>query len=73
MADRPDNPRAFPSSAIDDRLGGMTLRDWIAGQALSGLLSNCDNTGLNSWTVRDAAERAYDAADALMAEREKRG
>jgi|LakMenE01Jun11ns_1017448.scaffolds.fasta_scaffold9709524_2 hypothetical protein len=46
--------------------GGMTLRDWFAGQALAGLLSD--------QTIKcmpdDFAESAYLAADAMLAARE---
>jgi hypothetical protein len=46
--------------------GGMSLRDWFAGQALPGISFDC---GLS---VQEAAERAYELADAMLAQREKR-
>ncbi len=49
----------------------MTLRDWFAGQALAGLAGMSDNTGMAAWLVDDAAQRAYDLADAMLAERER--
>jgi hypothetical protein len=44
---------------------GMTLRDWFAGQAISGILIR-DRTQFN----RELAEFAYDLADAMI---EKKG
>ena len=44
---------------------GMTLRDWFAGQAISGILIR-DRMQFN----RELAEFAYDIADAMI---EKRG
>lgn len=59
---------------------GMSLRDWFAGQALSGLLANVDVTR-NSRDVKTGSESilpvhalgisAYYLADAMLAEREK--
>jgi hypothetical protein len=43
----------------------MTLRDWFAGQAISGILIR-DRTQFN----RELAEFAYDIADAMI---EKKG
>lgn len=43
--------------------GGMTLRDWFAGQALAGMLVNPDN--------HVTVATAYDFADAMLAERRK--
>jgi predicted ArsR family transcriptional regulator len=43
----------------------MTLRDWFAGQAISGILIR-DRTQFN----RELAEFAYDLADAMI---EKKG
>jgi hypothetical protein len=50
----------------------ISLRDYLAGQALSGLLafSPPDATGQMDYT--SAAEDAYDYADAMLAERAKR-
>ena len=44
---------------------GMTLRDWFAGQAISGILIR-DRMQFN----RELAEFAYDIADAMI---EKKG
>ena len=44
---------------------GMTLRDWFAGQAISGILIR-DRTQFN----RELAEFAYEIADAMI---EKKG
>lgn len=55
--------------------GGMTLRDWFAGQALTGLIAGCvqraqkDSGG--ALLISDSiASTAYDAADAMLAARE---
>ena len=47
--------------------GGMTMRDWFAGQALQGLLASCraDN---HSYTVADNCKIAVKYADALLVE-----
>lgn len=42
---------------------GMSLRDWFAGQALTGLLANTNNSGV----VQNYAEDAYAFADAMIA------
>ena len=54
----------FPSAET-----GMSLRDWFAGMALCGI-NSCDEAyvGLES---KDAANLAYDQADAMIAERNK--
>ena len=43
---------------------GMTLRDWFAGQALTGLIARHDQLGLG-----DISRRAYRAADEMIAVR----
>jgi hypothetical protein len=60
----PKNPYAFPGgrSKFDGRTyPGMSLRDWFAGQALSGLMAHV------RYSPRDAARQAYDIADAMLA------
>jgi hypothetical protein len=47
---------------------GMSLRDWFAGQVLSGLYSTPD-TDLGKDCCDMYAEVAYDAADAMLAAR----
>lgn len=67
MADKPENPNAFPVSSIDGFTDhGMTLRDWFAGQALIGL-----GLSLNPAHVDQYAKSAYAYADALLTEREQ--
>ncbi len=41
---------------------GMTLRDWFAGQALSGLLAS----GPLACSLAESAEEAYQNADAML-------
>jgi len=72
------NPRAFPSAAIADFFGGMTLRDWFAGQALAGLSMGCAGLlgGKFSAYAEGAcnevlADRAFVLADLMLAERAK--
>jgi hypothetical protein len=43
---------------------GMTLRDWFAGQVLTGMLSQSGR-----YSMKDAAENAYAFADAMIAQR----
>jgi hypothetical protein len=66
-----DGGPAFPTTAPLEHWGdpnrGMLLRDWFAGQALAGLLAG---RWSSDDSVRDAAEVAYMAADAMLATRE---
>jgi hypothetical protein len=71
----PDNPQAFP--CLDNRHGclvlrepGMSLRDWFAGQALSGILSGpCSRPMVPMSEWLDAPQQAYRIADAMLAAR----
>ncbi len=63
----PKNPPAFPSVCLNDpcheaSVPGMTLRDWFAGQALKECIAQYQGT-------EDAAEVAYNYADAMLAQR----
>lgn len=51
------------------REGGMTLLDWFAGQALTGIASTLMEAGALS--IENAAELAYQLAKYMMNEREK--
>jgi len=46
---------------------GMFLRDYFAGQALEGFISN----GLYGLNLERAAAESYRAADAMLVERDK--
>lgn len=48
-------------------LGGMTLRDWFAGQAMSAMVVDAESYG-NEITL---AECAYIQADAMLSERKE--
>lgn len=45
---------------------GMTLRDWLAGQALVGICAHPDNWGLVPQSI---GQTAYQYADAMLAVR----
>lgn len=63
---------AFPlkEPMTHDELG-MTLRDYFAAQALGGIEASQGNSGNFVSTVAKVAERAYQLADAMLAERAK--
>lgn len=48
---------------------GMSLRDYLAGQALAGLLASCAGQDMGCMLEEQAAEQAYAYADALLARR----
>lgn len=50
---------------------GMTLRDWFAGQALAGLLASQIHGMTNVPSKGPFARLAFDAADAMLAEKSK--
>jgi hypothetical protein len=49
--------------------GGMTLRDWFAGQALAGMLAN--SGGNRGWQEGQWAELAFAQADAMLVARKE--
>ena len=78
-----DGGPAFPvpaTDATDGRThdGGMSLRDWFAGQAMASLFLNQGITGLaidiaerGGPAVRESiASKAYQISDAMLAARE---
>lgn len=64
-----DNMPAFPRSGHHQE--GMSLRDWFAGQSLSGFCSLMHDGGEPFLGAADAAKAAYNYADAMLAERAK--
>lgn len=90
MTKKDDGGQAFPRSYISGNAGGggaggggqpsssgMSLRDYFAGQALTGILGNpqtpktANKNGRISFVAVDASRAAYEAADAMIAERAK--
>ena len=71
-----DGGPAFPQSDLsgygigpaERSNGGMTLRDWFAGQAIMGLCADPSNHVLFR-SEDEAAESAYAIADAMIAAR----
>ena len=59
-----DGGPAFPSDYIPGTATtpGMTLRDWFAGQALTGAVQFGENP-------RRLADRCYEIADAMLAKK----
>lgn len=61
---------AFPVSIPgvgDNGCAGMSLRDWFAGQALTGLAAAIQGPGCADWQYYSTA--AYAIADAMVTER----
>lgn len=62
-----DGGPAFPLG--DQPHGGMSLRDWFAGQALVGIYAR-EGPGVN---LKKDAAWFYEIADAMLAARQKEG
>ena len=58
-----DDKHAFPCLGDD----GMTLRDWFAGMALSGMT----HKDMGTYDIKAAVEQSYTIADMMMEERGK--
>lgn len=79
MTTKPHGGQAFPQSYVMGNAGGggagggragMSLRDYLAAQALVGILSSFrDFSGHNTTETRVAL--AFEYADAMIAERAK--
>lgn len=83
MSEIKDGGPAFPvvshGSVSDHQFfsGGMTLRDWFAGQALIGVSAELVKHGypkpeFSHGEIYSISTTAYMIADAMIAEREKR-
>jgi hypothetical protein len=87
MTNKNDGGPAFPqhgcssNQEVIERMkdqGGMTLRDWFAGMAMSGWLASYDGISTHQARVNDggnqlaeAAKCSYATADAMLAAREQ--
>lgn len=69
MGERKDGGPAFPPNSSAEGERGMSLRDWFAGQALTGLMSRRD--WAVSARIETYASEAYKMADAMLTERSK--
>lgn len=72
MSEVYDGGPAFPQGVtvgdVGKMEGGMSLRDWFAGQALCGFFANTDLTEIPNG---DVATNCYVAADYMLRERAK--
>ncbi len=57
-----------PDGVVVEYNSGMDLRDWFAGKALQGMLSNPNGDGYK----HEYATWAYEYADEMMKAREKK-
>lgn len=68
MSKNNDGGPAFPSTDAKGFVSdGMSLRDYFAGQALTGMLADASRSG----SVEHYVDDAYSIADAMLAERQK--
>ena len=78
MSERDDGGPAFPTDEDtydyqgrrDAARLGMTLRDWFAGQALTGVLASLPDTG-HAVNCDSLAAFSYSMADAMLEARKK--
>jgi len=68
-----DGGPAFPRSgdSFHSAVEGMSLRDWFAGQVLTGLMATAAEMTHASRKPDVIATDCYKIADAMIAEREK--
>jgi hypothetical protein len=73
MSARNDGGSAFPmsASAYSGGHSGMSLRDWLAGQALAGILALGNVAAVTAQHEASITEAAYGYADAMLAERKR--
>ena len=65
--------QAFPAAVPDNAFYeiGMTLRDYFAAKALSGILPPIMSDECHRWKPEDFAREAYAISDAMLVERAK--
>lgn len=68
-----DGGPAFPTDALkyDGDGQGMSLRDWYAGMALQGYLSNMPTAALSGENVDIFVGACFEISDAMLKAREK--
>lgn len=65
------NTAAFPLKHSDDKFNpGMTLRDYFAGQIITGLLRTQHVNDVMIFS-KELTERTYELAESLLIERQK--
>lgn len=64
-------PKAFPFKGVYWSTSGMDLRDWFAGQALTGSVAAMMADHSIAWPD-EWSHLAYKIADAMMAERNRK-
>ena len=64
-----DGGSAFPrtNTAGMTEHKGMSLRVWLAGQALIGLIAQCDPPAKDEKNFEDFADWTFEMADAMIA------
>jgi hypothetical protein len=62
-----DNEPAFPFEGPTEYYGGLTKREWFAGMAMMGFLSNHDVDPMRTKYIT-IKEWAYNQADAMLEE-----
>jgi len=69
-----DGGQAFPVTDMNGgpASGGMSLRDYFAAAAMTGLCAWFDEESLDDALVTVVARRAFDVADAMLAARERK-
>lgn len=61
----------LPTQDRHDRTSGLTKREYFAGLAMQGLMVNVGRNGFHMEEMRSVADKALDAADALLEELSK--
>lgn len=66
----PEAVAVGPSGDVFPGMGGMSLRDWFAGQIAGGMAAFSGTAGL-SYGPGEIAGRAYQIADAMVSARSR--